>query len=418
MSTISMMRLQASVLLLAAAVMPLRAAELAPGTVIEKSNIDKVKADTFEGKTIGSMLTEKVEWQIREWGLKITLSRAKPVELDRRYLEATRKYAAAVKYDPKTREASGWVAGIPFPNVSESDPDAGDKLLWNHYYASPEGDTADNKATYLLISADKGLESTQDWQFLRYYFKGRLGGEHAVVGDSNVLTKTLFVATYPQDIKGLGTLTVRYDDPRVEDSWAYIKSARRVRRLSGGAWMDPIGGLDQLNDDIYIWNARPTWYPKIKLLGKRWILAISDARKGHNPAKKGTPEEWSSVDLKNWPHWNPVDTWQPREVYVIEGTTPPEHPYSKKVVYMDVNYPRLYYAEAYDRKGDFWKFINFHTAPAMSEDGIKYMASTQGETIDFKARHASIFAFRSNKLNGKDVKPDDFSIGTLEAMGR
>lgn len=411
-------RLRAFALVVAASVLPAQASELAPGTVIEKANLDKIKSDTFEGKTIASMLTEKVEWQIREWGLKITLGRAKPVELDRRYLDATKRNAGAVKFDPKTREASGWVAGIPFPNVSESDPHAGDKLLWNHYYASPEGDTADNKATYLLVSADKGLESTQDWQFLRYYFKGRLGGDKPVVGDSNVLTKTLFVATYPQDIKGLGTLTVRYDDPRVEDSWAYIKSARRVRRLSGGAWMDPIGGLDQLNDDIYIWNARPTWYPKIKLVSKRWILAISDAKKGYNPAKKGTPEAWTSVDLKNWPHWNPVDTWQPREVYVIEGTTPPEHPYSKKVVYMDVNYPRLYYAEAYDRKGDFWKFINFHTAPAVSEDGIKYMSSTQGETIDFKARHASIFAFRSNKLNGKDVKPEDFSIGTLEAMGR
>ncbi|MGH8806797.1 MAG: DUF1329 domain-containing protein [Noviherbaspirillum sp.] len=407
-----------AVLFAAAALQAAHAAELPSGTVIDKTNIDKVRADTFEGKTIASMLTDKLEWQIREWGLKITLSDSKPVELDPKYIDATKKNAGSVKFDPKTREASGWVAGIPFPNVSESDPHAGDKLIWNHYYASPEGDTADNKATFVLISADKGLESTQDWLFLRYYFKGRLGGDKPVVGDGNVLTKTLFVATYPQDIKGLGTLTVRYDDPRVEDSWAYIKSARRVRRLSGGAWMDPIGGLDYLNDDIYIWNARPTWYPKIKLLGKRWILAISDAKKGYNPSKKGTPEEWSSVDLKNWPHWNPTDTWQPREVYVIEGTTPPEHPYSKKIVYMDVNYPRLYLGEVYDRKGEFWKFINFHTKPSVSEDGIKYVSSVQGDAIDFKARHASIYAFRSFKINGKDVKPDDFSIGTLEAMGR
>jgi hypothetical protein len=419
MSTIASPRLRALAFLAACAAAPSSwSAELAPGTVIEKSNLDKVKADTFEGKSIASMLTDKVEWQIRQWGLKITLGNAKPVQLDKRYLDATKKYAASVKFDPATREVSGWTAGVPFPNVAESDPNAGDKLLWNHYYASPEGDTADNRATYLLISADKGLESAQDWTFRRYYFKGRLGGSKPVVDDGTVLTKTLFVATAPHDIKGLGTLTVRYDDPRVEDSWAYIKSARRVRRLSGGAWMDPIGGLDQLNDDIYIWNARPTWYPKIKLLGRRWILAITDAKKGYHPEKKGTPEEWSTVDLKEWPHWNPAEVWQPREVYVIEGTTPPGHPYSKKVVYMDVNYPRLYYAEAYDRKGEFWKFINFHTAPAVSEDGIRYLSSTQGETIDFKARHASIFAFRSSKLNGADVTPDGFSIGTLEAMGR
>jgi hypothetical protein len=394
------------------------AAELPEGTVIEKGSIDKLKGDTFEGKTIASLLTEKVEWQIRNWNLKITLSHAKPVEVDRRLTEATKKYASQVKFDPKSREVSGWVAGVPFPDVSQNDPNAGDKLIWNFYYASPEGDSVNNKSTYLLISGDKGLEQTQDWLFQRYYFKGRLGGDKPVIGDGSVLTKTLSVATAPQDIKGLGVFTVRYDDARVEDSWAYIKSARRTRRLPGGAWMDPIGGTDQLYDDLYIWNARPSWYPSIKLAGRRWILAITDAKQGHDPSKKGAPEEWPTVDLKNAPHWNPVQTWQPREVWVIEATPPAEHPYSKKVIYMDVNYPKNYMAEVYDKKGEFWKFLNFHVRPTTAEDGIRVYSSIQGETIDFKARHASTFLFRGYKVDDASVTAESMSISSLETIAR
>lgn len=394
------------------------AAELPAGTVIDKGNIDKVKNDTFDGHTIASLLTDKLEWQIRNTGLKIPLGHAKPVQLDPKYIEATKKNAGKAQFDEKTREVTGWVAGIPFPEVSQNDPFAGDKLIWNFYYASPEGDVIDNKATFLMVNGDKGLESTQDWLFIRYYMKGRISGDKPVVGDGGVLSKTLFVATAPEDIKGVGTFTVRYDSPKLEDSWAYIKSARRTRRLSGGAWMDPVGGLDVLNDDIYVWNARPSWYPKVKLVGRRWILAISDAKLGYNASKKGTPEEWKTVDLANAPHWNPVQTWQPREVWVIEGTPPTEHPYGKKIVYMDVNYPRIYMGEAYDKKGEFWKFINFHMAPSVGEDGTKYSSSVQGDIIDFKARHASIYLFRSYKLNEAKIKETDMSYSALETIAK
>lgn len=394
------------------------AAELPAGTVIEKANIDKVKSDTFDGHTIGSLLTEKLEWQIRNTGLKIPLGHAKPVQLDQKYLEATKKYAGTAVFDEKTREVTGWQAGIPFPNVSPNDPFAGDKLIWNFYYASPEGDVINNKVTFLMVSGEKGMESTQDWVFRRFYMKGRLSDDKPVLGDGSILSKTLLAATGPEDIRGLGTFTVRYDSPKLEDSWAYIKSARRIRRLSGGAWMDPVGGLDILNDDIYVWNARPSWYPKIKLLGRRWILAISDAKLGYTPSKKGTPDEWKTVDLNNAPYWNPVQTWQPREVWVIEGTPPAEHPYGKKVVYMDVNYPRVYMGEAYDKKGEFWKFINFHMTPSVGEDGTKYVSSIQGDVIDFKARHASIYLFRGYKLNESKIKESDMTYSALESIGK
>lgn len=392
-------------------------AELPAGTTITKDNVDRLKSETFEGKTIGSMLTERTEWQIRNWNLKITLARSKPLELDPKFVAATKKHSGSVTFDPSTREVAGWKAGMPFPNVDPSDPHAGDKLIWNTYLANSEGGVAHNTCSYFYISGDKGVDKIVELYFLRYYMKGRLDKENPVLGDGRTLSKTLLVFTYPYDMKGLSTFTIRHDTPQLEDNWVYVKSVRRTRRLSGSSWMDPIGGSDQLNDDIYVFNARPSWYSKLHLVGKRWILAMADGRATRDFSKKGTPDEYPNIDLKNAPHWNPVDSWQPREVYVIEATPPDGHPYGKKVVYTDANYPWIWQGEVYDKKGEFWKMIVFSSKQMTGQSGIRYNAALRGHTIDFKARHATIFSCHRN-VQDEPLTETDVSIHRLEAENR
>ena len=105
------------------------AAELPAGTVISKANFDQVKNETFEGKTITSMVPEKVEWQIRNWGLTIKLRKSEPITMDPKMVEATKKYAGEVKYDAAMNEVSGYKAGLPFPDVASSDPNYAAKLV-------------------------------------------------------------------------------------------------------------------------------------------------------------------------------------------------------------------------------------------------------------------------------------------------
>lgn len=402
------------------------AKELTAGMEINKSNIDAVKEDTFEGHKISEMLPERVEWQIRNHNLKIKLRHSEALELDPKYIEATKKYSKSVKYDPKTKEVSGWVAGMPFPSVDTSDPDAGAKLVWNRYLAFPVGDAVNySKFAFLFIDGGSGLERVQHWAMARYYMKGRLNGD-PVEGDGSVLTNTLLYATYPQDIKGLGTFTTRYDSTKVEDQWAYIKSVRRIRRLSGGSWMDPVGGTDELNDDIENWNARPSWYTGFKLVGKRWILAVAHTTAGKGKStrgtwnnvpdsKRGTSEEFPYVDLKSAPYWNPIGEWEPKEVYVIEATPPSEHPYGKRVMYMDASYPRIYMQEVYDKKGQFWKFLNFLTDPIVGKDGYVASVSIQGHIIDFQRNHGTVFSTQQVGVNPSDLKAKDVTLGVLEA---
>lgn len=396
-----------------------QAAELTPGTVINKGNLDQHLNGSFEGHSIDSLLTERMKLLIRDEGLTLPLKASEPVVLGRDYVAATEANAGKAVYDPDTRLVEGWIAGVPFPNVSEDDPHAAEKLIWNHYYAQPIKNFQDYpNFGYLFINDRVGLERRQQWAFKRYFMKGRLGTDQVVEGDGSILSKTLLYATFPNDIRGLGLFTIRYDSPKLEDSWAYIRSVRRTRRLSGGTWMDPIGGTDQLNDDIEIFNAHPTWYPEYKLLGKRWLLAVPHTNHQTWNMEASGNAEFPVVDLDNWPHWNPKTEWEPREVWVIEATTPPEHPYSKKVMYMDVEFPRFYQAEAYDRQGQFWKWMNYHLQTIDTEDGDVGMISSAGFTIDYQRRHGTVFVLGGPRLNTPGTTGDDIALRELERAAR
>lgn len=399
------------------------AGELQAGFVITKDNFDKIKTETFEGKTIASMVPEKLELMIKKFGLTIKLAHSKKIEMDPKYVNATREQSKNVKFDPATRTMSGWKAGMPFPpeTIKLDDPTAGDKVIWN-LRAATYGATMDLRdISFVFISGATGVERVQRWQSRRYYMEGRLDGGPVSEGDGSITQKTYLFATSPQDIRGLGTFSIRYNDPtsaKPDDTWAYLKSVRRTRRLSGGAWMDPIGGTDQLYDDWDIWDAFPTKYRANKLVGKRWVLAVA-----HSPlvsvdnSKRDTPAEFPSVGLTDAPYYFPAKhiEWEPREVYVVEGTPPAEHPYSKKVVYMEVNFPRPYLGEMYDQKGEFWKYLIFQNRPDTGEDGYKAVMPVVGHVVDVKRNHSTTWS-ANMKANPKGVKENDVSLSKLEEV--
>ena len=419
------------------------AAELPAGTVINKANIDKVMNDTFEGKTIRSMLLPSQEYQIRNWALQMKLRHSDIPTMSKGFIEATKRYAKDVKFDPKTREVSGYKAGLPFPDISMNDPYAGDKVIWNWYYAQSTtwGWAQYCPHSWLFISADTGLERRQDWFWLRIFLKGRLeGGGNNPVLDDKIVSKTLFFVTAPYDLKGVGIFTIRWDSSKLEDNWVYVKSVRRNRRLSGGAWADPIDGLDMLGDEIGIINARPSWYKSWKVLGKKTILIVANAKMNWVKGASTPEKEFPLVDLKNWPHWNPAlvpgNEFEPREVWIVEGIPPSYHPHSKRIIYMDTHYPAPYIGEGYDKEGKLWKYVNYpagpftkanahlHHAPAGAlipypndDEGSSLGVPPIGVYIDFKRRHASLHYIRFLDLSRK-LGPNDVTLDHLEAAGK
>jgi hypothetical protein len=252
--------------------------EVAEGTVLSAANIDALKNETLEGKPVGSMLTEKMEWRIRNNGWKLSLFKSKEIPLDPKWVKASNANIGKTKINPETREIEGWTAGAPFPNVEASDPQIAEKLIWNWHLGQLSGDSATAKTwTQLLIDGKKGIHAEPIAEFTRYNMKGRLNGPSAE-GNGKERSRQLLFFKEPAEMKGLGTFTSLYDSAQVPDAWVYIPAVRRVRRLSGGAWMDPVGSSDQLQDDLEIFNARPSWYKSYKLLSKRWVLAAANSK--------------------------------------------------------------------------------------------------------------------------------------------
>jgi hypothetical protein len=159
--------------------------------------------------------------------------------------------------------------------------------------------------------------------------------------DTNFREYTGF--TSPFDIAGTAFLILRYDDVRkADDSWAYIPSLRRVRRISVEVKSDSLLGTDHTLEDFYGFNGRPmehTW----EYVGPARILAVARAR---------------NVDTVYYgPNgWAPLDDWALRQVDVMRmypGRA--NHPYSTKFIYIDRDSNECFYANAFDKAGELWK---------------------------------------------------------------
>lgn len=394
---------------------PAFAAELPEGTVISKENIDKVMNDTFMGHKISDLLTERMQWFVRTYNKKYPLTKAPEPQLDAKYIEATKKYSSQVKLDPQTREITGYVAGMPFPNIDPSDPSAGDKVIWNFYLGAPSGADVVN-TTYFLTANKSGFEASQKWTFQRIWSKNRLWGEEPFPNEPTAFTKTILVGLQPQDVRGVGTFTVQYDEAnKLDDLWAYIKSARRVRRLSGNSWMDNVGGFDFLNDDVSLWNSRPSRYQSVKLVGKRWILAATNFEPERVKGKEGTGEEWANLNFKDAPYLMSTQKVSPREVWMVEGTPPDGHPYGKKVAYVDVKLPAVYHTEVYDKNDHFWRMMDHHFSQRVgAKSGIRYYYALGGEMLDFKAMHGTFWTAESRVDVG--LNPIEHTVEKLERL--
>ncbi|MDD3650052.1 DUF1329 domain-containing protein [Immundisolibacter sp.] len=377
-----------------------RATELTEGTVIKKENIETYSNDTFEGHPISDLIPSQLQVLVKKYGLQMTLTHSKPIVVAQYYIDATTKNAPHTSLDLQSRKVQNYVAGVPFPNVETSDPNAAMKLIWNQFYVAPVvGDVQEvgNIQTYTTTAAS-GIERTFVMRGGQFRMEGRVSGGPPTLGDGTIhkLQCDYFVA--PRDSAGVGVFQMRYNDGRPDSVWAYVKSARRIRRMSGGSWMDPTGSLDFLNDDSFLLNSYPLWYSEYRYLGKRWILAVV-----HQPARGQGLDSSTRYDFKNPPHWNPTGImYEPREVHVIEAIPPKEHPYSKKVLYMeaDPNFPHFYWGEFYDKKNEIWRIMWHMFGGRQMADGQPGFYIASMGSVDVQRERATVL----------DLIPDEYIL--------
>lgn len=149
--------------------------------------------------------------------------------------------------------------------------------------------------------------------------------------------------TSPFDIAGTAFLILRYDDPRkADDSWAYIPSLRRVRRISVEVKSDSLLGTDHTLEDFYGFNGRPMEH-EWEYVGSTKLLVVARSRN------------------RDTVYYGP-NGWAVKDDYALRLTDVMKqipkrsnHPYSKKFIHVDRESGESYYANAFDKAGELWK---------------------------------------------------------------
>jgi hypothetical protein len=397
------------------------AVAVSPGDRITGENVDTIK----------EMISPGMEWCVRR-GFPITIGPTKRIEWPTAYKEATEKYASQVRLSPDGLDIENYVAGLPFPNLDPSDPQFALKIMWNYSYNFLTTDDVDSRN----FDADTGSIAdngpmTVERHFLldhfrRLFWTGRLYVEpkpEKPNPNDYRAQQGLYPILEPFDLKGVGALGNRYNDSgKQDDSWLYLPSLRRVRRLSTAQRSDALFGQDTDVDSYYGYAGHIAWM-EWKFLGEKEVLG---AFHGEN-----YPVKWNDkVD------WAFDDVWEKRKVYVIEGVSKlPQYAYSKRVIYIDKEAWIIPFTDIYDRSGELWKIWinNFSFRKSASAAGAIQYPDEMGFVpsivmVDIQLEHATKAALPSHRYPGEQgwyfnqgeaagVTDDWFSVAALVSAG-
>jgi hypothetical protein len=280
------------------------------------------------------------------------------------YERATAKHSGAVRLGPES-SLVGYTAGQPFPVDAldcAGDPQAGAKLAWN-FVLRWEG-FGGTPVDFYYSYWDRGEE-------LPLYYQGksqtislafRPEPQYAGNGGDVFRNEKRYQAGGPTvdapfDARGIMLLSYRYKasfgptaTARNDDSWVYVPTLRRVRRVSSAQRTDAVSGTDFTFDDLFSFNGIVPQYDWT-CRGEMDVLAPTRSKVKAYPYEKDHnfgPYGLSYAD----------DRWELRHALRIRFTPRnADHPYHHKDVYVDRNSMEPLYSFAYDRKGELWKII-------------------------------------------------------------
>lgn len=396
-------------------------ADVQPGDIISKDNVDKAK----------DLISPGVLWCV-EHGMKMKIVPYKKIEWDKAYKEATEKYSGQVKLAPDGRSLVGYVAGLPFPKIDPNDPQIALKIMWNYDHKPYVSDDLDLRN----FDADTGPVSTGPMQVERHFlldhlrslsYDGRLyvDPKPSLPNPDEVRGKSsLHPILEPFDLKGVGETSIRYLSPdRQDDTWLYLPSLRRVRRLSSAQRSDALFGQDTDVDSYYGYAGQVPWF-EWKYLGEKEILASFHS------------EAFPVKYCEGAGDFVFCDDWEKRTAYVVEGVPKqPQYAYGKRLIFVDKDTYFIAYSDIFDRSGQLWKvWINQFSFKkrATSSYGDEYpdeMPFNPSITmVDMQLSHATKAALPSWKYPGEQgwyfnqgeksgISEEFFTIAHLIASG-
>ena len=307
-------------------------------------------------------------WDNRDFffyeGMKLVIG---PTQFDYKnapvYDAATAKYKGQARIGPDN-SLENYTAGQPFPMEEIDclgDPQAGVKIMWDHAY---QWRGAGGGAKFYYSYWDRGEQ-------LPLYYEGWSKGvllAHRPEPQFEGTGGDVFrgekrkeasgpVVEAPFDARGIMLLSYRYKasdnaraDAKNDDTWVYVPTLRRVRRISTAQRTDAVAGTDFTFDDLFSFNGIVPQY-EWQCLGERKIIGPGNTLVKAYPYEKDHnfgPYGLSFAD----------DRWELRDTLLVRMIPKNEdHPYHHKDIYIDKQTLTALYSFAYDQKEELWKII-------------------------------------------------------------
>jgi Protein of unknown function (DUF1329) len=328
------------------------------------------------------------------------------------------------------------VFGPPFPAIDPGDPHAGIKIVWNYLYQSyAAGDARATLAadTFALDGANTARHfalgvSQRFWDGQAKPHKGQ-NVERALSEKLAALLRS------PSDLAGTALLTRRMRDAeRRDDTYLYLPSLRRVRRLSSVERSEALFKQDISPDDGAFFDGNPVAFDW-RLVGASEALAFVDRRAAidgvHDFEKRpdGTFARFDSrqprfayqLDSPEGSAIRPLDSevvLVNRPVWIIECVSPDAfYAFGRLVLWFDAETWQGVFAVKYDRNGQPWKLYLPVLERFFEIDGAwrSYAASAFTLMEDLLLEHATaVYPVPDEPITTVNDFPDDlFTISTM-----
>jgi hypothetical protein len=271
------------------------------------------------------------------------------------YVAATKRFAGQAEIGPESSLAS-YTAGQPFPADGidcAGDPQAGAKVIWN-FDRRWNGDGSRSQFYYSYWDRGEELPLFYEGTSKTIQLSQRSEPQYLDKSGGDIFRgekrKTAFgvEVTAPFDARGIMLMTYRYKDsekPEAEtkndDTWVYVPTLRRVRRISSAQRTDAVSGTDFTFDDLASFSGVVPQFDW-ECLGEMDILAPMNTK----------------VELR-------------KAVKVRFIPRNPDHPYHHKDIYIDKQSMEPLYSFAYDQKEELWKII-WHNHRWSQDDFAEY----------------------------------------------
>lgn len=379
-------------------------------------------ATHYEGITPGMTIGQQ-NWQVAEKVLPVeilrilqagdfTLAVQETTDLPVReaYVTATEQHANAVSLDGGYTVHS-YQGGRPFPVIDPGDSRAGEKIAWNFRYRDMP-DSIEMRGTMQGVNNVGTIDRSNVGRMRIRYGMYRVGGEEndPQWQERGVHVKAMFESLAPSDQEGNMRITTIYDDEsQANDDLSYSPQNRRTRkgymnmlaRMGGGRYdvlaeeQPPFFFIGYLHE--YNWTYR----------GERVTLVPGFLRADH-----------LTFSGKN--NWYPDVPWELRRVIVLEATPKGQHPYSKRVFYLDAQTYTPFYVLSYDPQGAFVRLsLIVHGNPdfVQGSRGVRLPVPLGATWVNFAQDHASQMV-AGGPLFKQDYSPRRFELMELLRKGK